>query len=66
MKAKASYPDKTDTILLMESDIAYEHLVGVMDTVRSADVRVEGSDPNDPEAVERVELFPDISIGDAP
>ena len=66
LKVKASYPDKTDTILLMESDIAYEHLVGVMDTVRSADVRVEGSDPNDPDAVERVELFPDISIGDAP
>lgn len=66
LEVKASYPDKTDTILLMESDIAYEHLVGVMDTVRSADVRVEGSDPNDPEAVERVELFPDISIGDAP
>ena len=66
LEVKASYPDKTDTILLMEANIAYEHLVGVMDTVRSADVRVEGSDPSDPEAVERVELFPDISIGDAP
>ncbi|GAB2876364.1 ExbD/TolR family protein [Microbulbifer echini] len=66
LQVKASYPEKTDSILLMEADIAYEHLVGVMDTVRGAEVRVEGSDPSDPDAVERVELFPDISIGDAP
>ncbi|WP_444921811.1 ExbD/TolR family protein [Microbulbifer sp. CnH-101-G] len=66
LQVKASYPEKTDSILLMEADIAYEHLVGVMDTVRGAEVRVEGSDPSDPEAVERVVLFPDISIGDAP
>lgn len=66
LQVKASYPEKTDSILLMEADIAYEHLVGVMDTVRGAEVRVEGSDPNDPSAVEKVILFPDISIGDAP
>ncbi|WP_323845289.1 ExbD/TolR family protein [Microbulbifer magnicolonia] len=66
LQVKASYPEKTDSILLMEPDIAYEHLVGVMDAVRGAEVRPEGSDPEDPEAVERVELFPDISIGDAP
>lgn len=63
---KSKYPEKTDSMLLMEPDIAYEHLVGVMDTVRGADVREEGSDPEDPEAVEHVILFPDISIGDAP
>ncbi|WP_250458909.1 ExbD/TolR family protein [Microbulbifer litoralis] len=63
---KSSYPEKTDSILLMEPDIAYEHLVGVMDAVRGADVREEGSNPDDPEAVEHVVLFPDISIGDAP
>ncbi|WP_444909257.1 ExbD/TolR family protein [Microbulbifer sp. TRSA005] len=66
LQVKASYPEKTDSILLMEADIAYEHLVGVMDTVRGAEVRVEGSDPSDPSAVEKVVLFPDISIGDAP
>ncbi|SHF10060.1 Biopolymer transport protein ExbD/TolR [Microbulbifer donghaiensis] len=66
LQVKASYPDKTDSILLMEPNIAYEHLVGVMDAVRGAEVRVEDADPDDPEAVERVELFPDISIGDAP
>ncbi|WKD48544.1 ExbD/TolR family protein [Microbulbifer spongiae] len=66
LQVKASYPEKTDSILLMEAEIAYEHLVGVMDTVRGAEVRLEGSDPDDPEAVEKVILFPDISIGDAP
>lgn len=66
LKVKGSYPDKTDSILLLEPDIAYEHLVGVMDTVRGVDVRKEGADPDDPEAVEHVVLFPDISIGDAP
>ncbi|WP_308366190.1 MULTISPECIES: biopolymer transporter ExbD [unclassified Microbulbifer] len=66
LEVKASYPEKTDSILLMEPEVAYEHLVGVMDAVRGAEVRQEGSDPDDPEAVERVVLFPDISIGDAP
>ncbi|MGL6161787.1 ExbD/TolR family protein [Microbulbifer sp.] len=66
LQVKGSYPEKTDSILLMEPDIAYEHLVGVMDAVRGVDVREEDSDPNDPEAVEQVVLFPDISIGDAP
>ncbi|WP_237055243.1 ExbD/TolR family protein [Microbulbifer sediminum] len=66
LKVKGNYPEKTDAMILMEQDIAYEYLVGVMDTVRGAEVRREGSDPDDPESVERVELFPDISIGDAP
>ncbi|WP_444897815.1 ExbD/TolR family protein [Microbulbifer sp. SSSA005] len=66
LEVKASYPEKTDSIILMEPTIAYEHLVGIMDTVRGAEVRVEGSDPSDLDAVEKVVLFPDISIGDAP
>ncbi|WP_444931597.1 ExbD/TolR family protein [Microbulbifer sp. SSSA002] len=66
LEVKASYPDKTDSIILMEPTIAYEHLVGIMDSVRGAEVRVAGSDPSDPDAVEKVILFPDISIGDAP
>ncbi|WP_444941329.1 ExbD/TolR family protein [Microbulbifer sp. ZKSA004] len=66
LEVKASYPEKTDSIILMEPTIAYEHLVGIMDTVRGAEVRIEGSDPSDLDAVEKVVLFPDISIGDAP
>lgn len=66
LEVKASYPEKTDSIILMEPDVAYEHLVGVMDAVRGAEVRPEDADPEDPDAVERVELFPDVSLGDAP
>ena len=56
---KASYPEKTDASILLESDIAYDTLVQVMDRVR-----VEESIEED--RVRRRDLFPDISIGDAP
>ena len=65
IRIKESYPEKTDSILLMEPDVAYEYLVGVMDAVRGAEVIPEGN--TDPDAVpQRLELFPDISLGDAP
>jgi len=56
---KKSYPAKTDAAILLEQEIAYETVVRVMDTVRIAE-EVEG------DAVVRSDLFPDISIGDAP
>jgi len=56
---KDQYPDKTDASILLESDIAYDTLVQVMDRVRIAEEIVEDS-------IIRSDLFPDISIGDAP
>jgi biopolymer transport protein ExbD len=56
---KDSYPDKTDAAILLESDIAYDTLVQVMDRVRVAELIEE-------ESIVRKDLFPDISIGDAP
>jgi len=56
---KDRYPDKTDASILLESDISYDTVVQVMDRVR---VAVEIED----ESIIRNELFPDISIGDAP
>ena len=56
---KDKYPSKTDASILLESDISYDTVVQVMDRVR---VAVEIED----EAIVRDELFPDISIGDAP
>jgi biopolymer transport protein ExbD len=56
---KDSYPEKTDAAILLESEIAYDTLVQVMDRVRVAEL-VED------ERVTRKDLFPDISIGDAP
>ena len=56
---KKSYPDKTDAAILFESDISYDTLVQVMDRVR---VAVTVAD----DAIIRTDLFPEISIGDAP
>ena len=58
---KRDHPKKTDASVLLEPDIEYDHLIQVMDVVRSAPL---------PDAAEgdttRVALFTDISIGDAP
>jgi biopolymer transport protein ExbD len=56
---KDSYPEKTDASILLESDIPYDTLVQVMDRVRVAEIVEESG-------VVRKDLFPDISIGDAP
>jgi biopolymer transport protein ExbD len=56
---KAKYPDKTDAALLLEKDIPYDALVQVMDTIRILEQRQNGQ-------LVQAELFPDVSIGDAP
>jgi len=56
---KTKFPDKTDATILLEPDTAYDTLVQVMDRVR---VFETGEGAN----VVQAELFPDISIGDAP
>jgi len=61
VRLKEQYPEKQDATVLMEPSIAYDHLIQVMDAVRVADVRAEGSNE-----VRKMVLFPNISIGDAP
>ena len=61
LRLKAQYPQKEDATVLMEPDIKYDHLIEIMDAVRGADVRAEGS-----EEVNKIVLFPKVSIGDAP
>ena len=56
---KERYPDKTDAAILLEADIPYDTLVQVMDRVRVAEIIED-------ENIVRSDLFPDISIGDAP
>ena len=58
-QVKARFPDKLDATILLESDVAYDVLVQVMDTVRVYEA--EGAGEN-----VQAELFPEISIGDAP
>ena len=71
MRLKASYPDKEDATVLMEPDIEYDYLIQVMDAVRGTDIEAnEGPDEDQGEGgntvTQRMVLFPDISIGDAP
>jgi len=56
---KDRYPEKTDASILLESDIEYNTLVQVMDRVRI-------EEEIDEDSIVRNDLFPDISIGDAP
>lgn len=56
---KATFPDQLAVTLLLESDIDYESMVRVMDAVRSYRPEQAGIS-------KRAELFPEISIGDAP
>jgi len=58
---KAQYPAKEDATVLMEPKVEYDYLVQVMDTVRGAEIRSAGR-----KEVEKISLFPMISIGDAP
>ena len=64
VQLKERYPKKTDASILLEQEIPYDTLVQIMDTVRvSVDIEV---DENDNKQLVRTDLFPDISIGDAP
>jgi biopolymer transport protein ExbD len=58
---KRSFPDKADATVLLEPDIDYQTIVEVMDTVRVVQLVDDAS-----REVVRYELFPEISIGDAP
>jgi biopolymer transport protein ExbD len=58
-RVKAKFPDKTDATILLEQDTAYDILVQVMDRVRVLEVK-QGL------TTVQAEMFPDISIGDAP
>src|ERR1700710_3037719 len=56
---KSKYPDKTDASILLEPDTAYDTVVQVMDHVRVFETK---------QGIQTIqaELFPDISMGDAP
>jgi len=60
-RLKEQYPSKTDATLLLEPDVPYETLVAVMDRIRVAEhLDAAGS------RVQRTDLFPEVSVGDAP
>lgn len=55
---KSKYPDKQDATILLEPNVPYDTLVQVMDTIRVY------SKPG--AAYSQGELFPNVSVGDAP
>ena len=73
---KRQHPAHDGASVLLEPDIEYDHLIQVMDVVRSADlpfeahVEAEQTETGQGGAVQpefaRMALFSDISIGDAP
>ena len=59
LQVKTKFPDKMDASVLAEPDTPYEQIVGVMDAMRTSITR-------DGARLDRVDLFPNIAIGDAP
>jgi biopolymer transport protein ExbD len=58
-QVKAQFPDVIAATILLEPDTSYDVIVQVMDTVRTFPAQ-QGSQ------VVQAELFPEISVGDAP
>ena len=56
---KSRYPDKTEASILLEPQTLYDTLIQVMDRTRVVEVNAGLS-------TVQAELFPDVSIGDAP
>ena len=61
MALKRDHPNDDEASVLLEPNIEYDHLIQVMDAVRSVELPQV-----DDEGITRVALFTDISIGDAP
>lgn len=58
-QVKVSYPEKTNITILSQQNSSYESLIQTMDSVRVFNAIENGE-------LVQVELFPNISIGDAP
>jgi biopolymer transport protein ExbD len=64
MELKGKYEKKEDATILVEPDIEYEDIIHVMDAVKVAEVREPGQPEQ--EEVQKIILFPKLSLGDAP
>jgi biopolymer transport protein ExbD len=69
---KRDHPEANAASVLLEPDIAYDHLIQVMDAIRTAELPPEGVAAGDglqqvaDARPVRVTLFSDIAVGDAP
>jgi biopolymer transport protein ExbD len=62
LQVKARYPDQKEATVLAETDTPYDTLVQVMDTLRAGPL----PSPGQVTAQAKAELFPQLSVGDAP
>jgi len=58
-QVKVRYPEKTNITILSQQNSKYDALINTMDAVRAFNVVEDGE-------IVQADLFPDISIGDAP
>jgi hypothetical protein len=71
MTLKREHPDSNDASVLLEPAIEYDHLIQVMDVVRSStlpgivDEEELSEEESEPQPIQ-IALFTNISIGDAP
>lgn len=64
---KRENPDVDDASVLLERTVKYDYLIQVMDTIRSADVASGEESAADSSArPQRVQLFTNIAVGEAP
>jgi biopolymer transport protein ExbD len=61
LQLKRKYSQKDDATLLVEPEVEYEDVIHVMDAMKVAEIRREGLNE-----VLKVDLFPQLSLGDAP
>src|SRR5262249_16452921 len=59
LQVKTKFPDKLEASVLAEPETPYEQIVGVMDAMRTSITR-------NGVHLERVDLFPNLAVGDAP
>jgi biopolymer transport protein ExbD len=74
LSLKRDYPDTSAASVLLEPEIEYDHLIQVMDAIRTAEP--PAAEPPAAEPIEvaklaaarppRIALFTDIAVGDAP
>ncbi len=75
LELKRQYPEANDASVLMERDIQYDHLIQVMDAIRTTEAEVATATadaapastvtPAPPKRT-KVELFTNVSVGEAP
>jgi biopolymer transport protein ExbD len=67
MQLKRENPDVNDASVLLEREVKYDYLIQVMDAIRAAEVAGGGEPAADSAApTQRLELFPNIAVGEAP